>query len=323
MEEKLDVRSPERAEELVSAFTENNEEKERMFYKCANSLLRDRSKDEPKVTGGADGFHNFAVTAVKSARDFLTAYEIVCKGLELHPTNTDLLADAIKYGYNCAELKACLVYYEKLKAIEKKQWTWRAFSFSIDFLCEMYSSDAEAGKDYENEIRSLADDYRKLLPDEEDSMFSLYEVRAKYEGVDEAFKLLEEALASKKTYPKCMLKYADLMVDKNEYAKALIAVKKVLKNPKSKDDVNISYVWYLKALCQWALLSASDDEDDPFSEVEYEGRKVLMVYDSIRIALCSSGIDEKKKADLRNLYNEIKSVANMIPAPYEFDELTE
>ncbi len=323
MEEKFEVRSPEHAEELVSVFTENNIEKERMFYKCANSLLRERSKDDPKVAGGAEGFHNFAVTAVKTARDYLTAYEIVCKGLELHHTNTDLLADAIKYGYNCAELNACWVYYEKLKTIEKKCWTWRAFSFSIDFLCEVYSSDAEEGKDYENEIRSLADDYGKYLPDEEDSMFSLYEVSAKYDGADEAFKLLEEALSSQKTYPKCMLKYADLMVDKNEYAKALKAVKKVLKNPKSKDDVNISYVWYLKALCQWALLKAADDEDDPFAEPEYEERKVLMVYDSIRLAFCSSDVDEKKKSDLRILYNEIKNVANMISAPYKFDELME
>ena len=323
MEEKFDVRSAERAEELVAAFTGNDEERERLFYKCANSLLRERSKDEPKVTGSADGFHNFAVTAVKTTRDYLTAYEIVCKGLELHPTNTDLLADAVKYGYNCAELKACWVYYEKLKAIEKKQWTWRAFSFSIDFLCEVYSSDAETGKDYEKDIRSLADEYRKYLPDEEDSMFSLYEVKAKYDNADEAFKLLEEALASKRTYPKCMLKYADLMVDNNEYDKAMKAVKKILKDPQSKDNVNISYVYYLKALCQWALLSAPDDENDPFSEVEYEERKVLMVYDSIRLALSSSGVAERKRSDLRNLYTEIKNVAHKIPAPYEFDELTE
>lgn len=321
MESKFDVRSPERAEELVAAVTGDNGEKERVFYQCANSLLRERSKDEPKVTGSADAFHNFAVTSVKTARDYLTAYEIVCKGLELHSKNTDLLADAIKYGYNCAELNACWAYYERLKAIDKKHWTWRAFSFSIDFLCEVYSSDAKEGEDYENEIRGLANDYRRNLPDEEDSMFSLYEVRTKYDGADEAFKLLEEALNSRMTYPKCMLKYADLMVDKNEYEKALKAVKKILKDPKSKESISISYTYYLKALCQWSFLSASEEDDDPFSEQKYEERKVLMVYDSIRLSLCSSDVNEQKKSRLKALYLDIKNAANMIPAPYEFDEL--
>ena len=322
MESKFDVRSPERAEEFVAAVTGDNGEKERVFYQCANSLLRERSKDEPKVTGSADAFHNFAVTSVKTARDYLTAYEIVCKGLELHSKNTDLLADAIKYGYNCAELNACWAYYARLKVIDKKLWTWRAFSFSIDFLCEVDSSDAENGENYEVEIKNLANAYREYLPRKDDSLFSQYEVQAKYDGADEAFKLLEEALNSKEeTYPKCLLEYADLMVNKNEYNKALKAVNKILKDKSSGESIRISYVYYLKALCQWSILSGSEDDDDPFFEQEYEERKVLMVYNSIRLSLCSSDVNEQTKSRIRALYLDIKNVANMIPAPYEFEEL--
>ncbi len=317
MEEKIDIRSIDRAEELVSAITDSQDQKEKMLYKCADSIL---SKNQTQISGSADAFHNFAVLCVRTARDYLTAYEIVTLGLTLHRTNTDLLADALKYGYNCSEMGACADYYSTLKGIEKKHWTWRAFSFSIDYLCEIFNSDGAGGDEMEKEIKELAIEYRKHKPEYEDSLFCQYEVEFKFGNKEEAFKLLEDAVKSSIPYPKCMLKYSDIMIEQGQYEAAARPIFKLLNNPQAAESVNIGYVHYLKGLCQMALLKPTES-DDLFAKFEYDEEKVNMIYDSFRCALKSSDLYGSLKVKIKKSIEELSNRIPNVPTPEELDAL--
>lgn len=316
MEEIIDIKSIDRAEELVSAITNDPETQEEMLYRCADSILNNPSH----ISGSADSFHNFAVSCVKIARDYLTAYEIVKLGLSLHRTNTDLLADALKYGYNCSEMTACDEFYKTLKSIDKKHWSWRAFSFSIDYLCEICSSDGEGGEETEREIKELVMEYRKNKPEYEDSMFSQYEVEFKFGSREEAFKLLEDAVKSNIPYPKCMLKYADIMIERGQYSAAARPIFKLLNDPQAAESVNISYVHYLKGLCQMALINSNDSED-LFAKPEYDEEKVYMTYDSFRCALKSSDLYGSLKTKIKKCIEELGNRVPLIPTPEELNHL--
>ncbi len=319
MEGNIDIKSIDRAEELVSSVVGSLQEQEEMLYKCADSILK---KDHSEISGSADGFHNFAISCVKIAHDYLTAYEIVKLGLTLHKTNTDLLADALKYGYNCSETGACARYYDTLQGIKKKYWTWRAFSFSIDYLCERCASDDVDRQKVEEEIKTLAEEYREYKSDYEGSLFCQYEVEDKFGDKEKAFQLLEGAVQSDTPYPKCMLKYADIMVDRGEYRAAARPIFKLLKNPQAAEAVNIGYVHYLKGLCQMGLLEPVESED-LFAKTEYDAEKVAMVYDSFRCALQSSEMYGALKLKLKKCVEELRNRASNIPMPEEFDVLFE
>ena len=86
------------------------------------------------LVGDADDYHNFSVAVLKEFDDYRVALDIVEMGLEAYPKNADLLGDAIKYAVNCGQRDRATKYYDELIWIDKSVWTWRSFSFSIDYL---------------------------------------------------------------------------------------------------------------------------------------------------------------------------------------------
>ncbi|MBQ7681255.1 MAG: hypothetical protein IJT31_03460 [Oscillibacter sp.] len=57
-------------------------------------------QEAPEMVGDENDYHNYAVV-MSRLDDYLAAYEIVKRGLQQFPYNTDLLADAINYGSKC------------------------------------------------------------------------------------------------------------------------------------------------------------------------------------------------------------------------------
>lgn len=307
MNEQINIFSIDRAETLITSISDAAEQ-ESVLYKCVNRILDSKESD---INGSTDAFHNFAVSCIKIADDFLTAYEIVCLGLKLHPTNTDLLADAIKYGYNCNDVKRCEEYLSRLRDIDKCVWTWRAFSFTIDYLLDRYTSDS-TNSNYISEIKSLSSQYRKRYPDNEDSLFSEYQI---YEHIGElslASDILIEALNASIPCPKCWLKYADILIEKGNFSDAVKPIIKLCNYPLTSDSVNWCYVNYLKGVCQKALLVP--EKEDIFDEQQYDERKVNLTYMSFYQALLSSDIYENLKQKIRKHVEEIES-ASGVPIP--------
>lgn len=316
MKEQLNICSLERAETLVTSFSSESSEQEQILYKCVDSIF---DKKESEISGSADAFHNFAVSCIKIADDYLTAYDIVKLGLKLHPTNTDLLADAIKYGYNCTDTKSCKEYLRHLQTIDQQVWTWRAFSFTIDYLLDCYTSDS-AEQNCIAAVKELAEQYRKRYPQVEDSLYSKYEIHSRIGELTEAMEVLVEALRSSDFCPKCWLKYADLLVEQGKYTEAAKPIIKLCKAPLTSDSVNWSYVNYLKGVCQMALLTS--EGESLFDEQQYDENRVLQIYGSFYKALISTDAYGELLKRIKKRVEELQADTS-IPLPSELEALLE
>lgn len=272
-----------------------------------NKLMDAVAAANPLV-GDANDFHNFSVSISKLVNDNKKALFIVEKGLGIYQTNTDLLADAIQYGYSCGEHEKCHAWFEMLQKIDKARWTWRAFSFSIDYLLAGWTSSEST--DYSTEdILALANSYQENLPDNEDAWNSEYEI---YEGINQKEKgveVLERAIQKFRFCPRCWLHYVEFKIDNGEYEEAEPVIKKILQNPKSREKINISYVHFVDGLCKLYRLNSRenfpsiDGEETPERrEYEYE---VWSIYRSFHKALSSTGIRETIKAQIFEYTEEL------------------
>lgn len=264
------------------------------------------------IIGEADDFHNFSVAVLKRFDDYRVAMDIVEMGLKAYPANTDLLADAIKYSTNCAQREAAGKYYQELSSISKAKWTWRSFSFSIDFLLGQYLE----GKNYSlkngpTEALDLVKEYKYYFPNREDPWKCEEDIYSKTNNIAKSIEVLREAISKHNLCPKCWLRYADLMVDRGDYTEAAIYIKKLATNPISAESVNMAYVFYLDGLCRMTAWQQTDE----YQEEEFDEKTVLAIYRRFRKAVnhsdCRHNLREKILNLARTIYHETGIPANI------------
>lgn len=266
----IGLRDVGQAEDILNRFRRENSDDTDAIEIMLNSLLEALLSSQDALSGGADDFHNFTVSISKISNDNRAALQIAEEGLKLHDGNTDLLADAILYGRNCGEREECAIWFRKLLAIDKSAWTWRAFSFSIDFLLDEYAAKRATAE----EILGLVKDYQQFIPDEEDAWLSEYDFYNNTNNRAKGMKALEEADARFKFCPKCWLRLADIKMADGLYDEAEPYIKKLKRNPKSGESVNISYVFLLDGLCRMTKLMNTDEYEDG----EYDEKEIFRVY---------------------------------------------
>lgn len=275
------------AEHIFNQFRITNPNDPDAQLEMLSDLLEALLNAAEPLIGDADDFHNFAVTVSKVANDNKGAYEIVREGLKIHRINTDLLADALMYGVNAGEGEECRSWYKTLMEVDKSCWTWRAFSFTITYLSDVYASNADNLATI-NDIIALAKEYQKWLPDREDAWIALHRVYERFNQRAEGIAVLQEAIDKFRFCPKCWLRYADLMIDNGDYEEAAPIIKKMLRNPNSTEHINTSYMYFLDGQCKMAKLMDSDDYE--LGKVNKED--VIKVYRSFRLARKSQGLRE-------------------------------
>lgn len=280
------------AEELLSLFEKDFPDDTTGLEDMLNQMLDVFFAPNAELTGNADSFHNFSVSIKKIKRDNQDAYSIVKMGLKAHPANTDLLADALQYGYNCGQYDECLDWYQSLSAVDKKWWTWRAFSFSIDYLLKQYNSNNESAS--VEDMIALAKEYQERLPNEDDAWLSEAEVYASTNQVEKAIEVLESAIEKKKAGPKSLLKYADLMIEQGDFEKAQVAVTKMKRDPRTSKSINTSYMYYLDGLCRMSKIMSSPE----FEDGEFDEKEILKVYKSFKLSLAMPGLRANVKNDI-------------------------
>lgn len=288
------------AEDLLNRYQRDTPNDFDGTEKMLNDLLAALLVPDVQLTGSADNFHNFAVSISKISSDNRDALAIVCEGLKIHPTNTDLLADAIRYGYNCGEKEKCAYWFKTLQNIDKSKWTWRAFSFSIDYLLGEYTS-SESGVTQEY-ILQLAKCYQEYKPDEEDAWVSEYEIYENSNMHQKGIAVLEQALEMFRTCPKCWLRYADIMMDYGEYEKAEPIIKKLRKYPKSGESINISYLFSLDGQCKMGKLMDMEGYEDG----QIDKYEVLKIYKTFQLALSSPGLRDSTKQQINEYITRLE-----------------
>lgn len=276
------------AEQIFTDFRKENQDDRTIIIGLLKDLLEALFSSEKPLHGDANDFHNFAVSISKFSNDNKGAYSIVKEGLRIHNVNTDLLADALMYGYNCGEKQECEQYFSILQTIDKSRWTWRAFTFSINYLLDVQGTTSKY--DYSTEtILEIVKEYKKINPYEEDAWLAEYNIYDKTNRKEEAIRVLEDAISRFSFSPKCWLRYADLMIDRGEYQKVIPIVKKMLRNPKTTDTVNPSYMYFLDGQCKLAILMDSSE----YELGNFDDRAIQSIYRSFHLARNSNGLREE------------------------------
>lgn len=320
---KFTINNIGKAEELLSYkindFDTDSSNNIDYMYDIVESLLSEENKvnGEYSISGTANEFHNFSVSILKIANDYATSLEFIEIGLKIHTSNTDLLADAIRYGYNCGRYEDCQNWYISLQSISKKIWTWRAFSFCIDFLIKQMGNlqtDEEVSKKAA-EIIQLANEYQSFYPSD-DSYYSESELYREINKQDEEINVLKKADENLNNCTSCWLRYADIMIDNGNYSEAEPIVKKLKRIPNSETSVNVSYVYYLDGLCKlYKMLEAE----------EFPEEEVYKTYKAFKKALKHSSLRQRTKSDILSNIEQLEDESE-IKCPYDyknFDSYTE
>lgn len=225
---------------------------------------------DPSIIGDADDYHNFSVTMSRED-DYYTAYQIVARGLEQFPYNTDLLADAIYYGSNCKKYAECNEYVKILLNRPRASWTWRAFTFLIDYFknCWDWESNIETIEEGLNIALDIAKEYQMYMPSEERSYVAEYELHCSLAKVamdkhneeaaqghmDSALELLKNTIDNGKyAAVQCCLRYADAMFERQAHEEVISICSKALQFGEETASARLGYFMYLSAQSREILL---------------------------------------------------------------------
>ena len=253
---------------------------------------------ERPFVGDADDYHNFSVAIIKKFEEYGIALEIIELGLEAFPKNTDLLSDAIRYSVNCEKPAVASNCYNILRLIDKSKWTWRAFSFSVDYLLGQYRNRDTATI---TEAIELVKKYQEFFPAEEDAWRLEQDIYKKTNQRSKAKEVLVQADKKFKFCPKCWLSYADMLIEDGDFIGASAILKKLCTNPLSAEDVNMAYVFYLDGICKMTLWQ----QTDAYESGEFDKKTVDAIYRSFRKALNQSDLRSDIESKVKNFVKQI------------------
>jgi len=212
------------------------------------------------IIGDDDSFHNLAVDFARNKFE-QWALEVVKKGLDFFPLSTDLLADYIRYAIDSNDYAGCSEYYDRLLAIPKSQWSWRAFDFSIDYHLFLVKKEQGKGAGSENiaTIRSLANDFQRYLPHDERGFFAEAVICREFpqsaeKSREEELSVLTNALMKVGVAPRCALRCAEIYKEQAKYPEAIQALKRCITDSSAQHfSLNLGYVYLLLVLCKFSL----------------------------------------------------------------------
>lgn len=212
--------------------------------------------NSPTIAGDEDDYHNAAVGLVRFD-DYHNAVLLLEHGLKRYEKSTDILADLLAYGSKCRKSEEIINYYfEGLSKIDKRFWSWRAFTFSIDILMTyiQYAKNKDQEYNIANEIKSLIADYKQYMPNDERAYmaeYNFYDLINEHASAEEALKTAMETL---KICSQCVLKYADILFEQGKFREVIPLAERITRIVEAQPSVNMGYVYYMLALSKEAVL---------------------------------------------------------------------
>lgn len=265
---------------------------EQLMLEWGKSLSPDKSLPEQivreidtsdNIFGTSSEYHNLASEFARHDL-YKNARIIAVAGLEKYKNDVDLLADIIQFGSKSDGLIESEKAYERLKKIDKSRWSWRAFTFSIDYFKVLIAKGNGKDEDYYNEAMTLAEEYKKQLKDER-AWVAVAELYSMLGKTDQAIAELKDGVEKIVVSPQCCLNLSDLLLNKGDYRGVIkysaIGVRAAAQEQPSS---SVGYLYYLSALAKDALIHQE--------ELECPGikGKGFSNYDSIYSALCDYDI---------------------------------
>lgn len=220
-----------------------------------------------ELSGDSDDYHNISVCYARTG-DYASACIILKKGISLFPSNSDLLADFIKYASKAGTYNECKEYYDKLKEVPLNAWTWRGFDFSIDYMIDLYSNAIDGSDEQKTiieELKYLSMEFQRHFPFDEQAFLSEYAYLNAIGLKEEAVVRLGNVIDQFTVMPKSCLRYCDLMLERGEYEKVIeYAEKGIMGDAQSQSTIKTGYLFFVSALAKDALIwrdKKFNDED--------------------------------------------------------------
>ena len=224
-------------------------------------MVRGVLAQETQSASSAD-WHNFAVEVARY-KYFDLSCDIVEAGLKNYKNNTDLLADYLQYGIYCGRIEQCKKHYNTLIALPRVKYTWRGFSFCVNFMSYLWeqSDSLTEMKELEKAMKQMASDFQEQWPRDEEAYRCKAEVHRLLREDAEEINTLEMAMKKLKKTPKCALRLADIRFENGEYKKALATIKKALAHSdQPQPTINRNYAYCLAGLSRLAEIQIENTE---------------------------------------------------------------
>lgn len=205
----------------------------------------DDDDDQPQMD--ADDYHNKATEYARKS-DHKKAVSICKQGLETFPDNIDLLADVIKYSSEMGDRVTAQAHLDRLMALPRASFNWRAYTFALDFLMEDSVGNEALCKD-------LISSYQKYLPFEEKAFVAESELASNLGQHSRSLEILEQTLEKMNNAPQCALRLADKQLEQGRFQEASRTVNyAMMASAETQASINVPYLIYVKCLAEDAVL---------------------------------------------------------------------
>lgn len=274
------------ANRKLEAWFPNSSEDQELPQKILDAISSDT---EQTICGSANEYHNLASEYARKGLASM-ASAIAALGAKRYPQNIDLLADVIKFGSESQKWEICKEAYQRLSKIDKKRWNWRAFTFSVDYLIDRYSTEEPPEReDTHKEAVALVQKYKESGLQDERAWVAEAELFLTENETEKAVKTLEDGVEKIQVAPQCCIKLADIYLKCGEYEKAIkysaIGAKATAQEQPS---ASIAYLYYVSALAKDALIHQEALNSSP--DCETSGFRDL---NAVNAALADYKIAEK------------------------------
>lgn len=259
------------------------------------------------LTGGVDDFHNLAVTFARVGLHNVSC-EILERGLCLHSTAIDLLADYLTYGLECGREDKCKCYYELLVSLPDAKMTWRGYDFTIDYLLEKIKDSQNEAEITEliGQIENRLKKYKAHFPNSEDPYVAESQVLSFLGKENEAVEVLRTAMDNLAA-PKCCLRYADILVKQGKYSEVISVVQKAVSvSAQEQMNINVPYLFYLSGMAKDALIHADGDYGNE--------SRIRDAYSDYKVA--EELFDNSRAAYMKNLKMRVRILELKSHVPY-------
>lgn len=245
------------AEQLLINWKRNGKEPDDQPTYIVESMKADNN-NRKLITGTSAEYHNLAS---EFARNDLYQYatDVAQIGTEKYRRNVDLLADIVKFGSQCQRWDACKKAYDRLQTIDKKMWTWRTYTFVIDYLqdkMETPSDEAAMQKQAEaarKEIEDLIESYKALK--DERAWVAEAELKIRFGERDAAITVLKDGAEKVVVAPQCCIKLSDMLLEDGAYEEVVKYASMGLRGTaQDQPSASNGYLLYASALAKDALI---------------------------------------------------------------------
>lgn len=251
------IRSIAEAEQRLSAWDSNNESTADFPNFIINAI--NNQTEVQLIYGDSDDYHNLAAEFARKDL-YKHAESAAIKGTEKYRYNVDLLADVVKYGSQSQDWDACKGAYDRLRSISFRKWTWRCFTFSIDYHLDLIeNSDPSNEEKYTREVYELITAYKQL--NNERAWVAEAELLLSKGERNKAIDTLKNAIQTVCVSPQSCLRLSDLLLEDGKYSEVIrysaIGLRATAQEQPSASN---GYLLYISALAKDAIIHQEEVE---------------------------------------------------------------